>query len=66
MRMRFPGEGEPRGHCACDRREKINGPRSGVKKNVIGSVKIILVDRLVLPKWNEKRFNSIKSDGGGL
>jgi hypothetical protein len=37
----FLGRGERRGHCAGDRRVKINGRRERVKKNVIGSVKIV-------------------------
>src|SRR5580692_6069429 len=35
------GRGERRGHGARDRREKINGWRNVVKKNVIASVKNI-------------------------
>ena len=55
-RMRFPGEGERRGHSACDRRAKINGRENGVKKNVIGLVKIIFVYRVILPKWETGDF----------
>jgi hypothetical protein len=45
---------------------KINGRRERVKKNVIGSVKIVLVDDLILPKRNDRRFGAAERDSDGL
>jgi hypothetical protein len=45
---------------------KINGRRERVKKNVIGSVKIVFVDGLIFPKWEGPRANSMEGEGSGL